>query len=229
MMRVATITVDAQGRLTEDSTLTIDGVTTLIPAHSGGGWLAPRRIADALAARGYRPATDYYSDLDGPRDGVLTIAVCPDKTPIIDCAIQAYESASDETYSRRALVAAIHRALDVVGHDVVGRGKEWAGMLSTDQVPVRPVCLCGHPQDDHAGQSHRGICFPCYGASDHAPGSYCPRLRIRRPSAQQRPDPTQLDLQKEEIARAIETDGGFEYRYEKDYAARIARQYGRQQ
>lgn len=76
MMQVATITVDAQGRLTEDSTLTIDGVTTLIPAHSGGGWLAPRRIADALAARGYRPATDYYSDLSGPRDGVLTIVVC---------------------------------------------------------------------------------------------------------------------------------------------------------
>lgn len=76
MMQVATITVDSQGRLTEDSTLTIDGVTTLIPAHSGGGWLAPRRIADALAARGYRPATDYYSDLDGPRDGVLTIVVC---------------------------------------------------------------------------------------------------------------------------------------------------------
>lgn len=75
MMQVATITVDAQGRLTEDSTLTIDGVTTLIPAHSGGGWLAPRRIADALAARGYRPATDYYSDLDGPRDGVLTIYI----------------------------------------------------------------------------------------------------------------------------------------------------------
>lgn len=49
MMQVATITVDAQGRLTEDSTLTIDGVTTLIPAHSGGGWLAPRRIADAQA------------------------------------------------------------------------------------------------------------------------------------------------------------------------------------
>lgn len=30
----------------------------------------------------------------------------------------------------------------------------------------------------------------------------------------------------EEIAEAIESDGGFEHKYERDYAARIAREHG---
>lgn len=63
-MLLATITVDADGRLTDDSTLIIDGTTHPIPARTGhAGTLAPARICQAIADAGYRPATTYYDDL----------------------------------------------------------------------------------------------------------------------------------------------------------------------
>lgn len=50
--------------------------------------------------------------------------------------------------------------------------------------PTRPTvtCACGHSKDDHAGQTHRGTCYPCYSEADHAPGgarrgTYCGRYR----------------------------------------------------
>jgi hypothetical protein len=59
----AVITNMDGSRLTDTSAIVINGVTYPIPATVDGGHLAPRRIVAALHAAGYRPATDYYSDL----------------------------------------------------------------------------------------------------------------------------------------------------------------------
>jgi hypothetical protein len=42
-----------------------------------GGIFAPRRIVEALEARGFRPATDYYSDLGKVADGQFAMNVTP--------------------------------------------------------------------------------------------------------------------------------------------------------
>lgn len=74
----ARITTRPEGGLTDDSTLTIDGHTTPVPQRAEvGGRLAPLRIVEALATRGYRPATDYYADLGEQHDGYFDMAVTP--------------------------------------------------------------------------------------------------------------------------------------------------------
>lgn len=42
-------------------------------------------------------------------------------------------------------------------------------------------CACGHPKGRHAGPTHRGTCYPCYGEADQSPGgarpgAYCGRF-----------------------------------------------------
>lgn len=79
MTMYARITTCPEGRLADDSTLTVDGHTTPIPQRAEvGGRIAPRRIIEAPAARGYRPATNYHDDL-GETDpgGWFDIAVVP--------------------------------------------------------------------------------------------------------------------------------------------------------
>jgi hypothetical protein len=65
------------GNLKDGGTITIDGAVYDIPDYAKvGGRMAPRRIVEALEAAGYRPATDYYSDLGEPNaDGVFEIRV----------------------------------------------------------------------------------------------------------------------------------------------------------
>ncbi len=61
---IARITTDAAGRLADDSTCTIDGVIAPVPVrHAGGGFFAPRRIAQVIHDMGYRPATNYSDDI----------------------------------------------------------------------------------------------------------------------------------------------------------------------
>lgn len=68
-MTTGYFTTDPDGRLTDDSTLEVDGHTYPIPARTDrGGQFAPIRIAEALRAAGYKAATDYYGDL-GTCDG----------------------------------------------------------------------------------------------------------------------------------------------------------------
>lgn len=75
-MLTATITLEPDGRLGDDATLTIQGETTLIPArHSGGGILAPRRILEAIDARGYR-AVKFWDNMRD-HDGFCTVVVAP--------------------------------------------------------------------------------------------------------------------------------------------------------
>lgn len=55
------------GNLQHGGTITVEGVTYDIPDYAKvGGRLAPRRIVETLEAAGYKPATDYYSDLGKP-------------------------------------------------------------------------------------------------------------------------------------------------------------------
>lgn len=63
------------GNLKDGGTITIEGVVYDIPDYAKvGGRLAPRRIVETLQAAGYRPATDYYSDLGVPNaDGRFEI------------------------------------------------------------------------------------------------------------------------------------------------------------
>ena len=63
------------GNLKDACTITIEGVVYDIPDYAKvGGRLAPRRIVETLQAAGYRPATDYYTDLGEPNtDGVCEI------------------------------------------------------------------------------------------------------------------------------------------------------------
>ena len=65
------------GNLKDGGTLTVDGVTYDIPDHAQiGGRLAPRRIVETLEAAGYKPATDYHSDLGEPNArGVFELRV----------------------------------------------------------------------------------------------------------------------------------------------------------
>ncbi len=82
MTTYARITTDADGRICDESTLTIDGHTTPIPQRAEfGGRMAPRRIIEALAARGYQPATNYYDDLintaAGYEGGYFDMAIAP--------------------------------------------------------------------------------------------------------------------------------------------------------
>lgn len=75
---LATITTDRDGRLTDESTLTVNGVTMPVPSHtSNAGRLAAARILKALADAGYRPANGYYTDLDSSHDGYVTVNVVP--------------------------------------------------------------------------------------------------------------------------------------------------------
>jgi hypothetical protein len=78
-VKYASITTDTGGRLTDDSTLCVDGQTTPVPTRAEvGGRFAPRRIVEALAERGYQPATNYYADLQPhDADGYLNIAIVP--------------------------------------------------------------------------------------------------------------------------------------------------------
>jgi hypothetical protein len=40
------------------------------------------------------------------------------------------------------------------------------------------LCACGHSKFEHAGRTHRGICYPCHGnGNSGAPGTYCSRYR----------------------------------------------------
>jgi hypothetical protein len=63
------------GNLKDGGTITIEGAVYDIPDYAQvGGRLAPRRIVETLEAAGYRPATDYYSDLGEPdTNGVFEI------------------------------------------------------------------------------------------------------------------------------------------------------------
>lgn len=63
------------GNLKDGCTITIEGAVYNIPNHAKvGGRLAPHRITETLEAAGYRPATDYHSDLGDPNaDGVFEI------------------------------------------------------------------------------------------------------------------------------------------------------------
>lgn len=63
------------GNLKDGGTITIDGVAYDIPDYAEvGGRMAPRRIIETLEAAGYRPATDYYSDLgEANADGLFEI------------------------------------------------------------------------------------------------------------------------------------------------------------
>jgi hypothetical protein len=63
------------GNLKDGETIPIEGVVYDIPDYARvGGRLAPRRIRETLEAAGYRPATDYRSDLSEPGpDGVFEI------------------------------------------------------------------------------------------------------------------------------------------------------------
>lgn len=65
------------GNLKDGGTITIEGVVYDIPDYAKvGGRLAPRRIKETLEVAGYRPATDYRSDLGEPNaDGVFEIRV----------------------------------------------------------------------------------------------------------------------------------------------------------
>ncbi|GGN39155.1 hypothetical protein FHR83_006780 [Actinoplanes campanulatus] len=74
---IAYFTVDSDGRLPrQDGTIRVDGQDYLLPMKAQvGGFLAPRRILEGLQAAGWKPATDYYSDLDV--DGPGSIRVVP--------------------------------------------------------------------------------------------------------------------------------------------------------
>lgn len=39
------------------------------------------------------------------------------------------------------------------------------------------VCVCGHARERHACRTHRGVCYVCYGVSDHGVKPYCSRFR----------------------------------------------------
>ena len=65
-MTTTAIVTTTNGRLTADSTLTIDGVVYPIPERAMvGGVFAPRRIIEALRDAGYRPV-DYYNQREVP-------------------------------------------------------------------------------------------------------------------------------------------------------------------
>lgn len=79
-MATARLTTDLHGRLTDESTITVDGRTYPVPARvdSLAGRLAPARIVQALRDAGWKPATNYYNDLDKhAADGYTDIAVEP--------------------------------------------------------------------------------------------------------------------------------------------------------
>lgn len=52
--------------------------------------------------------------------------------------------------------------------------------LTGQPVEADPICMCGCPQSVHACKTHRGICYTCYGASDHGMRPYCNRYRRPR-------------------------------------------------
>jgi hypothetical protein len=73
-MLIATVTTTSDGKLTDDSTCTINGQTIPVPTRvDGGGRLAPARIFAAVKALGYT-TVDYYDTLR-QYDGCVTIAV----------------------------------------------------------------------------------------------------------------------------------------------------------
>ena len=74
-MTTARVTTDAEGRLTDTSTLTVGDVTIPVPDR-GITRMAPHRIWAALQAVGVQPATNYYDDLT-QGDGFVDIAVRP--------------------------------------------------------------------------------------------------------------------------------------------------------
>lgn len=41
-------------------------------------------------------------------------------------------------------------------------------------------CACGHEKWEHACKTHRGLCFTCYGSSEHGMKDYCQRFRRAR-------------------------------------------------
>lgn len=60
------------GNLKDGGTITVEGVTYDIPDYAKvGGRLAPRRIIETLETAGYKPATDYRSDLGEPDENGL--------------------------------------------------------------------------------------------------------------------------------------------------------------
>jgi hypothetical protein len=80
-MLTATITTDPDGRLTADSTCTIEGQTIPVPDRApDGGRLAPKRITAAIHELGYTTAGPdgplYYATF-ARHDGYVTVAVVP--------------------------------------------------------------------------------------------------------------------------------------------------------
>jgi hypothetical protein len=80
-MLTATITTDTDGRLTADSTCTIEGRTVAVPERVPCcGRLAPSRITAAIQELGYTTASlggpRYYGTLT-QHDGYVTVAVVP--------------------------------------------------------------------------------------------------------------------------------------------------------
>lgn len=73
-MLIATITTDAEGRLTAGSTCTIDGRTIPVPDR-GVTRAGPHRIWAAITSLGYVPV-DYYGSLTTV-DGGVTVTVAP--------------------------------------------------------------------------------------------------------------------------------------------------------
>ena len=51
-------------------------------------------------------------------------------------------------------------------------------MLQRGGGRMNPVCVCGHEKSEHAGKTCRGVCFVCYGNSDHGREWYCSRFRL---------------------------------------------------
>mgnify|MGYP001405671152 CR=1 FL=1 len=63
---IATVTTDARGSLTDDSTLTIGDATVPVPARTDTlGRLAPARIVAAITGLGYRITPDSIAVYDG--------------------------------------------------------------------------------------------------------------------------------------------------------------------